>query len=366
MCPLRKSYKDGEENLVNNIWSIVTAIIPLSIDDKEPFWIQSEQAIFAAALHCYWKEMSLCEIIMALLSSSLYESLRNISECGDCIAKMYVGGLLGMKQETLSCIDRGLRNRLISFAANPYLQRALYNPEKNDGCFSWDDLNTSNIFICVPEGDIEQFSSLVNLMYSQLLRHLEKRPDKHESESAQILILLDEFARFGKLNGFLESICTLRSKNVSICLILQSLAQLDRIYGRDARMIIMDNCQYTAILRTNDLDTQKYVSELIGTQKTRKKSFSENSDEIGDITSYGEQSTETREPIIYPHELATLDDVLVLSPYGFCRAKKIKFDDNFFNELPIVDLLIATAQIRDSVNKSNAIFVEATKVQILN
>ncbi|HBH95491.1 MAG TPA: hypothetical protein DDX91_07045 [Ruminococcaceae bacterium] len=251
--------KDGEENLVNNIWDIVVSIIPLSCNEKEPFWTQSEQSVFAAALHYYYKQgLDFIETLLIISDNSLIELIQSIAESNNKIAKMYIGELAKIKGETLSAIDRGLRNKLILFATNPFICRALSSKEKNRNCFSWDDLETSNIFLCIPEDKIEQFSSMVNLMYSQLIKHLERRPDKYSREgkmNSPVLILMDEFARFGKLSPISNAIATLRSKSVNICLVLQSLAQLDKVYGTDERRIILDNCQYYAILRVNDLDT---------------------------------------------------------------------------------------------------------------
>lgn len=358
--------KDGADNLVTNIWEIVLSIIPLSYEDKEPFWTQSEQAIFAAALHYFYNQnMDFNEIILALLGMSLSELLKNIIEGDNIIAKMYIGEITKIKSETLFSIDRGLRNKLIPFVTNTYVQRALRSKRKGEICFDWDDLENSNIFLCVPEDKMEQFGSMVNLMYSQLIRHLERRPDKYSQTggtNTSILLLFDEFARFGKLSSIAAAISTLRSKCVNICLILQSLAQLDKVYGKDERRIILDNCQYIALLRANDLDTQKYFSELIGTQESKRKSYGESSDEFGDIIGHSEQSSETRVPIIYSHELSTLNDVLLLSPYGFYRADKITFNSDFFKEPLESTPSVIVSQLSDEPNKEKIIHAKAYMV----
>ena len=63
-----------------------------------------------------------------------------------------------------------------------------------------------------------------------------------------ILVLLDEFPLLGKMDVITNALTTLRSKKVTFCLMLQSIAQLDAVYGQDTRKIIVDNCQYKAIL----------------------------------------------------------------------------------------------------------------------
>ena len=54
----------------------------------------------------------------------------------------------------------------------------------------------------IPESKIDAWGGAINVMYSQLIRYLERRPDRHSHEGkemTQILLLMDEFARFGKL-----------------------------------------------------------------------------------------------------------------------------------------------------------------------
>ena len=182
----------------------------------------------------------------------------------------------------------------------------------------------------IPADKIEQWRGAINLMYTQLIRHLERRPEMHSAEGAQnvqTLLLMDEFARFGKLEMITAALATLRSKNVNICLMIQSIAQLDQIYGEYDRRIFFDNCQFQAILRANDADTQKYLCELIGTRTSIQRSVSEHEDEFGDTTGYNRQLSEVRDWVIQPYELATLDDVLLLTPYGSCQAKKYRPDD---------------------------------------
>lgn len=122
---------------------------------------------------------------------------------------------------------------------------------------------------------------------------------------------------------------TLRSKKVNICLIIQSIAQLDKIYGEYDRRIILDNCQFKVILRANDSDTQRYFSELIGTHMHLQRSIGEHVDKHLKATGYSKQLSEVREFIVHPHELATLQDALLLSPEGFFRLRKIKmYEEN--------------------------------------
>ena len=77
-----------------------------------------------------------------------------------------------------------------------------------------------------------------------------------------ILVCLDEMPRLSAINGLTAALATLRSRNVHILGIVQSMAQLDAIYGREQRAVIADNCRYKYVLSATDPETQKYFSDL--------------------------------------------------------------------------------------------------------
>lgn len=219
----------------------------------------------------------------------------------------------------------------------------------------------------IPEYRIEQWGAAINLIYTQLIRYLERRPDKHSADgykNVQTLLLMDEFARFGKLEAITNALSTLRSKNVNICLIVQSLAQIDAIYGEYERRIIMDNCQFKVILQANDVETQHYLSELIGTDIVLRKSCSEHQDVACDVDGYSTQESETREYRVFPHEFATLKEALILSPYGFFRAVKASYDFELPKQQPIVcvprAICIAPTAMPVAENDPNTIVLKAT------
>lgn len=320
--------EDGEANLLNNIWEITSAILPILPSDNQPFWIETERGVFAAALlHYFNLGLSFSEAVCQIEETAVSTLCKELRRSENIQVKLLLGQAADMKEETLAVVDRGLRNKLMLFAADPYISHAFRGTRERAECFSWNDLERYNVFLRIPASRIEQWSGAINLMYTQLIRHLERRPEQYSAEgqnNTQTLLLMDEFARFGKLEMITAAMSTLRSKNVNICLMVQSVAQLDKIYGEHDRRIIFDNCQYQAILRANDAETQKYICDLIGTCIRRQHSVGEQMDDFMNTIGYSKQISEVRELRIFPHELSTLEDVLLLSPYGFCRVEKHK------------------------------------------
>lgn len=104
------------------------------------------------------------------------------------------------------------------------------------------------------------------------------------------------------MKALTRSLKVLRSKNVTYCLISQSLADLDEIYGRDARRTILDNCPFQIVLGSHDPESQEHFSKLVGTIKVGREGASDTCDANRDQTSFSFSIREAEEPLIQPHE----------------------------------------------------------------
>lgn len=141
------------------------------------------------------------------------------------------------------------------FATDPDIQSALSVREEDDdgfGSFSWEDIvsdaDAPNVFLCIGQDMLEQWSGVLRLMVTQLIRQLERRPEKYSpqgNDCKPLLLLLDEFPLLGKMEVVKNAMTTLRSKNVTLYIVIQSIAQLDNIYDANVRKILMDNCRAT-------------------------------------------------------------------------------------------------------------------------
>jgi len=115
----------------------------------------------------------------------------------------------------------------------------------------------------------------------------------------------------------LDGLATLRSKKISVCLIIQSLAQLDTIYGENERKVISDTCAYKAILGATDADTQEYFSRLVGTYDKEVTTHGRNSAPFTGFPKGKSTSTyEQEKRIIKPHEFGMLNDIILLTPFS--------------------------------------------------
>jgi type IV secretion system protein VirD4 len=231
-----------------------------------------------------------------------------------------------MEDKTLSSIMSELSRNIVPFVTDNHLISALSRQNN----ITPDDLEYgTDVFINIPEHLLRQWRNLLTLIVQQFLAHFEQRP---EGNARPILFLLDEFPRLGKISVLLDGLATLRSKKISICLIIQSLAQLDAIYGQNERKIIADTCGFKAVLGANDADTQEYFSRLAGTfDKTMiSRSSSGNLMAMGKGSSISTQEQEKR--IIPPHEFGMLADLVLFTPFPMPLEKPQSINQQTDNE----------------------------------
>ena len=109
------------------------------------------------------------------------------------------------------------------------------------------------------------FAFLISLIYSILFNRLCERADDVYGGRLPIHVrcLLDEFANIGQIPKFDKLIATIRSREISASIILQSQSQLKTIY-KDAADTITGNCDCTLFLGGKEKSTLKEISEVLG------------------------------------------------------------------------------------------------------
>lgn len=113
---------------------------------------------------------------------------------------------------------------------------------------------------------------LINDLLHTLSEAAEKSPGG--ALSRDFMFLCDEFANMPKLPSLVGGITTLRSKRIWIMMAVQSLRQLDMVYGEDEREIILDNCDLTFYLGCNHDDTKEFFSKCMGSKAGIERTFS--------------------------------------------------------------------------------------------
>ena len=142
------------------------------------------------------------------------------------------------------------------------------------------------------------------MVQSQLINLLcDRADDKYGGRlPVHVRMILDEFANIGQIPNFDKLIATIRSREISASIILQSQSQLKAIY-KDAAEIISDNCDCTLFLSGRGKNA-KEIADVLGKETIDSYNQSENR---GAQTSHGLNYQKLGKELMSQDEIATMD-----------------------------------------------------------
>ena len=180
------------------------------------------------------------------------------------------------------------------------------------------------MFVIISDTD-DTFNFIVAVMYSQLFNLLcDRADDVHGGRLPyHVRLLLDEFANIGQIPKFDKLIATIRSREISASIILQSQSQLKTIY-KDASETILGNCDSMLFLGGKENTTLKEISETLGRETI---DLYNTSDTRGQSRSYGINFQKVGKELMSRDELAVMDgDKCILQLRGVRPFLSNKFD----------------------------------------
>lgn len=161
------------------------------------------------------------------------------------------------------------------------------------------------LFALIPDND-SSFNFLVSILYTQLFQQLFYSADHVHGGSLPVPVhfLMDEFANVSLPDDFDKILSVMRSRGVSVSIILQNLAQLKALFEKQWESIV-GNCDEFLYLGGNEQSTHKYVSELLGKETIDTNTYGQSKGRSGNYsTNYQISGRE----LLTPDEVRMLDN----------------------------------------------------------
>ena len=177
------------------------------------------------------------------------------------------------------------------------------------------------IFALIPDND-QSYNFIIGMLYTQLFQQLYRSADfEHGGRLPyHVHFIMDEFANVCLPDSFDSLLATMRSREISVSIILQNLAQLKALFEKKWESIV-GNCDEFLYLGGNEQGTHKYVSELLGKETIDTNSYGQNK---------GRNGSFTKNDQLQARDLMTPDEVRMLdNRYGILFIR---------GEYPIMDL----------------------------
>ena len=304
-----------------DILKLVNVIIANTKGDgeksSEDFWVKAERLLYCALIGYIWYEaepeeknfITLLELINACEAREDDETYKSpVDILFDELAQAQPEHF-AVKQYVKFKMAAGktLKSILVSCGArlSPFDIKELRDIMTEDELEldTMGDRKTA-LFLIMSDTDTT-FDFVIAMLQSQLFNLLcDKADDLYNGRlPVHVRCLLDEFANIGQIPNFDKLIATIRSREISASIILQSQSQLKTIY-KDAADTIVGNCDVTLFLGGKEKSTLKEISELLGKETIDSLNQSENR---GAQTSHGLNYQKLGKELMTQDEIAVMD-----------------------------------------------------------
>ena len=260
--PKRRKYSEQD------IHSIATCLVPLE-DHNQPFWDLSARVyvctLIAYVMECLPKEKHTLQSVMELFTEMDSDSFDDdfqalgVRNPHSFAWTMYRRIKDNRKAERMHESIRGIvAQKLDPLTFDGPLQ--MYTrPDKVD--FAALGREKTAVFLNVSDMD-RSADRLVNLFYTQALQTLCSVADSYPDHRLPVPVrfILDDFAANAEIPDFDKIISVIRSREIYVSIILQSLSQLNAIYGEHRTKTIVNNCDNCLYLGGQDTETAQYIS----------------------------------------------------------------------------------------------------------
>ena len=265
---------DDIQRLTTNLFKNTT---PKGSQTQDPFWDQTA-AMLLKALVCYLHyeappDEQNFPMVMEMIRSGdvkedneeyqsvldeLFERLE--AKNPEHIALKYYRAYHSGSAKTLKSIQISLVSRLEKF-----------NLDSLAGITQIDEMELESIgekktavFAVIPDND-SSFNFIVGMLYTQLFQQLYYQADSVHGGRLPVHVhfVMDEFANVALPDEFDKLLSTMRSREISVSIIIQNLAQLKALFEKQWESIV-GNCDEFLYLGGNEQSTHEYVSKLLG------------------------------------------------------------------------------------------------------
>ena len=310
-------YIRSEKDILKLVNTIIANTKGEGDKSGEDFWVKAETLYYQALIGYIWYEapeeeknfITLLEMINASEAREDDENFKNAVDLMFEELEQREPDHFAVKQYKKYKLAAGKTAKSILISCGARL--APFDIRELRDLMSYDELELdmlgdrkSALFVIISDTD-DTFNFVVSIMYTQLFNLLCDRADDVYGGRLPVHVrcLLDEFANIGQIPKFEKLIATIRSREISASIILQSQSQLKAIY-KDHADTILGNCDATLFLGGKESSTLKEMSEMLGKETI---DLYNTSDTRGTSRSYGINYHKTGKELMSKDELAVMD-----------------------------------------------------------
>ena len=319
------AYIKTEQDILKFVNTLIANTKGEGAQAGEDFWVKAERLLFTAYVayivtYCKPNERNFVSLLAMIDASETREDDENFENAID----------LMFKDIEFGNKDEGVEKDPDSFALRQYKKYKLaagktaksiliscgarlapFDIQEIREITAYDELDLGDIgihktalFVIISDTD-DSLNFLVSILYTQLFNLLCTIADDkyHGRLPVHVRCILDEFSNIGQIPKFEKLIATIRSREISASIILQSKSQLKAIY-KDNSEVITGNCDTTLFLGGKEKTTLKDIAEELGKETI---DLYNTSDTRGNNPSYGLNYQKTGRELMSMDRLSLMD-----------------------------------------------------------
>ena len=271
------TYVRNDEDVIKLITNLIQNTTPKNASQNDPFWEKSEIALDTALmlylLHEAPPEEQTFEMLMFMIENAA--AMEDDDEYQSPVDMLFDAledenpEHIALKQYKIFKQASGKTAKSILISAAVRL--AAFNLPEIAKMTSYDNLNLGSlgekkkaIFCVIPDND-NSFNYLVGMLYTQAFQELYFKADhEHGGElPVPVHFVMDEFANVALPDNFERLLATMRSRRISVSIIIQNMAQLKALF-KDSWESLVGNCDTMLYLGGNEQSTHEYISKMLG------------------------------------------------------------------------------------------------------
>lgn len=287
-------YVHTEVDLIRLVTNIQSSLTPQDASKGEPFWEDGVTMYLLACFYYVWMEMAIPSLpkVQMLMNeeSHVLDEDTGETELEKRMTELSVRSPMGNEHPAVvnyRKLKEGAPDTVRSIIIMCNSKFKFMGVSAAKRIFGEDEMELQDLgigvhgdgqtrtalFLCVPDDD-RSFDFLIGMLYTSLFHVLVEQSRRYGgSLPIPVEIWMDEFANGARPDNFEKLITTLRSRNISVIMFLQSVSQLKQIYKNDTWEILMDACSvflYQGGGR-GAYSTHKYIADLLGSATIDKK-----------------------------------------------------------------------------------------------
>ncbi len=330
------AYLQDDKDVLKLVTNLIRNTTPKGSNTNDPFWERSETALLEALIlyllyEAPQEEQNFPMVMEMIAAAEVREDDETYQSPLDELferLEMREPEHLAVKQYNIFKLAAGKTAKSILISLGVRLEK--FNLASIAGITTTDELELASIgekktalFAVIPDND-SSFNFIVGMLYTQLFQQLYFLADHMYDGRLPIHVhfVMDEFSNVALPDEFDKLLSTMRSREISVSIILQNLAQLKALF-KDTWESIVGNCDEFLYLGGNEQSTHKYVSELLGKETIDTNSYGQSKGRNG---SYSTNYQLSGRELLTPDEVRMLDNRYALL---FVRGERAVMDDKY-------------------------------------